>query len=79
MVISAETVLAACAVTTIIGGIFMWAVKLSLAPFKELIRSNTQAMTDLKELVMGHTERLDNQETRIVKIETKHSMYHRGE
>jgi len=71
-----EAIGVACAVLTIIGGIFLWANRMTLAPFKILIASNTMAMEELKKLNATHQEQLDDHQDRIVKIETKHFARH---
>jgi hypothetical protein len=74
-----DQVLAGCAVATVLGTIFAVANRLNLAPFKILIKSNTDAMESLHTLVDKHTERLDNHGERIAKIEVRHSLHHPGE
>ena len=76
---TAEEILAICAVATVLGGIFLWVTRSTLAPFKILIAANNDIMTSLKELVANHTDRLDDHGQRITKIETKHSVRHPGE
>jgi uncharacterized sodium:solute symporter family permease YidK len=79
MLITPEDILASCAVVTVLAGLFLWANKSMLAPFKVLISANTDAMQSLKELVTVHAEKIDDHGERIAKIEAKHSVRHGGE
>ena len=79
MNIKPEDILAICAFLTVLGGIFLWANRAMLAPFKVLISANTDAMQSLKDLVAVHGDKLEDHGERIAKIETKHAVRHPGE
>lgn len=74
-----DQILAGCAVATVLGGIFAFTNRANLAPFKVLIKSNTDAMESLHTLVDKHTDRLEDHGQRIASIEAKHKVHHPGE
>ncbi len=74
-----DEILAVCAVATLLGALFVWLNRANLAPFKILIKSNTEAMQSLHTLVDQHTAKLEDHGERIACIEAKHTVHHIGE
>jgi F420-0:gamma-glutamyl ligase len=79
VVVDSGTVLATCAVVTIVSGALVYMNKSNLKPFKVLISSNTKAMESIAEVVKNHSIELKDHDERIVKIETKHGIHHPSE
>jgi uncharacterized protein involved in tolerance to divalent cations len=79
MKVTSDSILAICTILGVLGSLFVWANKLNLAPFKVLVKSNTDAMQSLRELIAVHETKIEEHGERIATIEAKHSVRHGGE
>jgi len=76
---TAEIIGSGCALLTVFGTVFVWAIRSAMAPVKISIDNNTQVIERITGKLDQHDETLDDHGARIVRIETKHSMKHPGE
>jgi len=74
MTITPEWAAVLIACVTMIGTFAVFMVRLTIKPFGEIIKNNTDAMTALKSTITKHDDILDDHETRIVRQETIHEV-----
>lgn len=58
----------------VLGGFFLWIMNMIMSPIKLIIKNNTDALGKLDEMLSKHTDRIENHEGRIIKIETVHEI-----
>jgi hypothetical protein len=76
MTISVETLGVIFGIAATLGALIVWAIRASLAPMKELIVNNTDALGRIADTLEMHTNKLENHGERIAVIETKHRVRH---